>query len=109
VTHHLIPYFGKKPLRSIERADIQAWARWAEDHDRSDTVVNKAYRVLHAILNEATVSEKIDRNPARKIYLPRVAKKEPRPLTPEELIRLVGEITPRFATVTLLAGVCGLR
>lgn len=106
---HLIPYFGRRPLRSVDRTQVQAWVTWMEENGRGPAVVLKAFRVLRAIFNDAVYSEKLDRSPVFKIELPEPPRRAPLRITPEDVTTLASAIHERYRVAVLMGGMLGLR
>ena len=62
VNKHLIPFFGKMPLRQISVADVNRWiARQLKS--AAPGTVKRQFNTLRAILNDAARSELIEKSP----------------------------------------------
>lgn len=106
---HVLPHFGRMPLASITRTDVQAWLASLVNSGLSAASVRNAYRVLARIMSEAEQSRMVPTNPAAKVALPRTGRREMRFLTPAEVSRLAEAIEPRYRALILMAGWTGLR
>jgi integrase len=71
--------------------------------------VHQAYRTLHRVLEIATRTRRIGRNPLDGIEPPKVSAKEMRFLSHDELAAIADEIGERYRALVLIAGYCGLR
>lgn len=105
---HLIPFFGRQQLRTIDRARIQNWVTWMESKGAGAAVVRKAYRVLRAIFNDA-VPDELDHTPVRKVSLPEAPKRRHIRIVPADVMLVANAIVPRFRAPVLLGGMLGLR
>jgi integrase len=65
--------------------------------------------VLQAILNYAIDDEQLGKNPAVGVNLPKSAPVDRRPLTPEEVVRLIDAIDPFYRPFIYIAVTTGLR
>jgi integrase len=106
---HVLPHFGRMPLASIQREDIQAWIAKLRAEKKSASTIRKAYQTLAAVLTEAELSRRISRTPAYRIELPPPNKGRQRFLTPEEINRLADAVAPRYRVLILIAAYLGLR
>jgi integrase len=106
---HVLPHFGRMPLASIQREDVQAWIAKLRAEHKSSSTVRKAYQVLAAVLTEAELSRRISRTPAYRIELPPPTRGVQRFLTPEEINTLADAVPPRYRVLILTASYLGLR
>jgi integrase len=106
---HVLPYFEKMPLGSIQREDIQAWIAKMRTEQRSSSTIRKAYQVLAAVLTEAELSKRIPRTPAYRIEIPSSKKGVQRFLTPRQINQLADAIHPRYRVLVLMGAYIGLR
>jgi integrase len=86
---HITPYFAERPLNEIARQDIQDWIGSLE---LSPASVAKTYRYMRAAMNMAEDWELIERQPCRKIILPRAEHKEMPFLEPSEIAAVLKHI-----------------
>lgn len=107
---HILPTFGKKPLRSITPDMVDKW--YAKTAPNTPTLRAHAYSLLRTIFESARKSRDrlIEVNPClidgagstdRKI--------KPKPLTPEQLAVLVNAMPEQYRLMVLLASWCALR
>jgi integrase len=80
VEHHIAPYWGDRPLATITRHDVQAWATYLVTENRSDDddkpkylAASTARRILNVFVSSLTAAidaELLTANPAVRIKLP---------------------------------------
>lgn len=101
--------FGRRPLVSVRPSEVQSWAADIS-RKQSAATARHSLGVLRRVFDYAVRDGAIHRNPAAGIRLPKVQGNDPRPLTHEELWRLVDHLkAPRDRLLVLVAGYCGLR
>lgn len=101
--------FGRRPLVSVRPSEVQSWAADISRRQSAATA-RHSLGVLLRVFDYAVRDGAIHRNPAAGIRLPKVQGNDPRPLTHEELWRLVDRLkAPRDRLLVLVAGYCGLR
>jgi integrase len=103
----ILPTFGHRRLSTISRREIQAWVS-AMALEVSAQRTRAAYGLLAQLLDEAVAHQRLLRNPARKVTLPRVMARDIRPLTREELFA-VAEASGRYEPLILWLGLMGTR
>jgi len=113
--NHLAPAFGNIDLGDIHEADIRRWRKERLDAGKrqarpfGQVTVAKAYRLLRAILNTAVEDGLIRHSPCR-IKGAGQEHSEERPVIPvSTLLRLLGEVPPRYRAMLLLATFANLR
>ena len=108
VETHILPTFGGSELGEITRFECQ------EHLNRlglkySKTILQKVRVYLKAILEEAFEEDLIDRNPARKIQIPRVRERAKRFLSEVEINKLLSCLHGRDHLIARLFITCGFR
>lgn len=109
IAKQIIGTFGRRPLVAVRPSEVQAWVA---DISRRQSPATARYTlgVLRRIFDYAVRDGAIHRNPAAGIRLQKVHGNEPRPLTHDELWRLVDHLEDsRDRLLVLVAGYCGLR
>ncbi len=106
VRRHIVPKWGRWPLRSITHSDVTAWV--GELHRSGLGSVRQIYRVLSLILAAAVEDRRIARNPAAGVSLPRRVRSEPRFLTATEVGELA-QAAGRYRLCVLVLAFTGLR
>ena len=109
IRRHLLPIFGDRPLCEIERVHVQGFV--------IDKMVRQGFswktalhlrNLLSKILGTAMEWGYIQDNPARGIKLPpREPQREPRFLTYEQVVRLLGVLDDPIRTLVLAAVLTG--
>ena len=106
---HILPHWRDWTLGSIGRLEVQAWVRGMQQAGKSAALIDKAYSIFRACLNDAVDEDLIGRSPCRSITLPTIAKGQPRFYEPAQVELLVAELPEPHATVALVMAWCGLR
>jgi len=113
--NHLKPYFGKKRLDEITRADVKQFIYDSLGKGLSPASVRNYLAYLSSILNQALDDEIIKENPTRRLFkiIPKKDKKsEINPLNKEELkilLDTVDKLYPRYYPFFLCAARTGMR
>jgi integrase len=120
----ILPRWGEAKLKEITHGDLQRWisglsvngsARF-EGKGLSASRVIQAHQCMSAVLKYAIRTDRLARNVATGVELPRKASAERRYLTHQQLLTLseaidaaaVDTFAP-FGLITLIMGYCGLR
>ncbi|MGI8752441.1 MAG: tyrosine-type recombinase/integrase [Acidimicrobiales bacterium] len=103
---HVLPTFGKRPLGSIRRGDLEGWAAKLPLATGS---VRLAMQHLGSMLGAAVTDGLLVANPADQTKRPRAAAHPVTPLTAGEVVRLREAAPPWFAVALTLGAGCGLR
>ncbi|HVM09914.1 MAG TPA: tyrosine-type recombinase/integrase [Acidimicrobiales bacterium] len=105
-TNHVLPTFGKRPLGSIRRGDVEAWAAQLP---LAGTTARLAVQYLGAMLESAVDDGLIAKNPCRGAKRPRVDSEPVVPYTADELDRLWEHAHDWFRIALVLGTMAGLR
>ena len=103
----VLPRWEKVPLTKIRHSDVVAWVA-AMRVELSASRTRQAYHLLSAMLDDAVKDNRLVRNPAAGVDLPRLPKSERRYLTHQQLADLADACGPHRLMV-LVAGYTGLR
>ncbi len=114
---HLLPKFGRRPLKSIDRMEVKGFLAGRRETGLSLERVKRINAVLMGIFTHAMDDELVDRNPAERMarHLKEKGegpKKEVEPYTAEELatyLETAREIEPRYFPFFLTLARTGLR
>jgi integrase len=116
IRRHLLPAFGRRPIRSLDRVEVRRW--WAQLHSSSreggrlsDRNCNKLLTELRAILNWAREDYELESNAADGIAKhPERNSERPSFFTREQVEALVGAAsTEQDALAFKIAAYAGLR
>ncbi|MGI8751210.1 MAG: tyrosine-type recombinase/integrase [Acidimicrobiales bacterium] len=103
---HVLPALGARPLGTIRRGDIEAWAAGLT---LSASTAGQAVSYLATMLEAALADRLLVTNPARGVKRPSVDTAPIIPFTPDELDRLRDASLPWFRVALTLGASCGLR
>ena len=103
---HIEPRWGNVPLNKVTHGDLQ---RWIAGIDAAPATVRKIHRVMSQILAYAVADDRLSRNPAERLSLPRVRQKEKRYLTHQQVHQLANACGPEYRLVVLFLAYTGLR
>lgn len=110
IKNHLKPNFGAIRLEALSAHVIQSFYNGLtkEDTGLSPKTVKNIHGVLHKALQQAVLNEYIHTNPTNACILPRVEKKEIKPLDEEQITEFLQAIRGHqfeyLYTVTLFTG-----
>jgi integrase len=103
---HIEPRWGKVPLSKVSHAELQ---RWIAGIDAAPATVRKVHRVMSQLLAWAVSDDRLAKNPAEKISLPRVHQAERRFLDHEQVHDLADACGDEYRLVVLFLAYTGLR
>lgn len=112
----ILPRWGDFKLSDITHGEVQRWINGLSVDGSTRTLgkglspsrVIQVHQCMSAVLKYAMRTERLARNVADGIELPRKGESERRYLTHKQLQALAAD-TGRFETMTLVLGYCGLR
>jgi integrase len=102
------PTWGTVPLSRVTHADVTAWVAAMRADGLSASRTRQAYHLLLSMLDDAVKDNRLPRNPAAGVSLPRLPRTTRRYLTHEQVHVLADACGDRRILVLLLA-YCGLR
>jgi len=85
IENHIKPRIGGLSLAKLAPAHVQAMYATMEDNKKSARLRQLTHAVLRRSLNQAVKWNMVPRNVCNAVYPPRVARKEIRPLTAEQV------------------------
>lgn len=106
IRQHIRPRWGNVPLSEVGHASVQ---RWVTGLDLAPASVRKVHRVLSMMLSWAVADDRLAKNPAERVSLPRVAESDKRFLTHEQVHHLADECGDTYSLVVLFLAYTGLR
>ncbi len=86
---HISPVLGRLRLKALTPAHVQGFYRGKLDSGLSPATVHKIHVVLHKALSQAVKWSLVPRNVTEAVSAPRPAPKEMRPLSAEEVRKLL--------------------
>ena len=104
---HIVPRWGSTKLADVSHSDVQAWVSGLAS-SRSAATTRKVHRVLSLILASAVKDQRLVRNPADGMSLPRVVSAERQYLTHGQVHALSAECAP-YELVVLFLSYTGVR
>jgi integrase len=114
----ILPRWRDTKLRDITHADVQRWISGlsvngsvrTEGKGLSASRVIQAHQCMSAVLKYAIRTERLSKNAATSVELPRKASVEHRYLTHAQLLQLAHVLDDaHLGSLTLVLGYCGLR
>ncbi len=110
VEPHLVPFLGALKLRDINPVHVRALYREKLEAGLSAATVRKMHAVLNKAMKQAVLDGLIHRNVCDSVRPPRLARKEIRPLDPEQAGALLrAAASDRLEALYVLAVHTGMR
>ena len=110
VEPHLVPFFGALKLRDINPVHVRALYREKLEAGLSAATVRKMHAVLSKAMKQAVMDGLVHRNVCDSVRPPRLARKEIRPLDPEQAGALLrAAASDRLEALYVLAVHTGMR
>ncbi len=107
---HLLPHFDDRRLCDISGSEIQRFLLSKLQQGYAWETVNRIGDLLSKVLGTAVKWGFLSENPAHGIALPeRTLKRPPKPLTVDELRKLLAVLDESDRTIVLIAALAGLR
>jgi integrase len=103
---HITPHFGERPLNEIERQEVQDWINTLK---LSPATTAKTFRYFRAAMNTAEDLELLEKQPCRKIILPRAEHKAIDFLEPSEIATVLEYLDEPDRTFVSLLAYSGMR
>jgi integrase len=104
---HIVPRSGTTKLADVSHSAVQAWISEVASR-RSAATTRKVHRVLSLVLAAAVKDDRLVRNPAAGVSLPRVSTKERMYLSHQEVHQLANACG-EFRLVVLFLAYTGVR
>jgi integrase len=104
----VLPRWGDVPLARITHASVVGWVAEMRVGGLSAQRTRHAYHLLTAMLDAAVSDNRLPRNPAAGVKLPRLPRGEQRYLNHEQVAALA-DAAGEYRTVVLVLAYCGLR
>lgn len=107
LTTRLLPTWGAVPLMRITHSGVVAWMA-AMRGEVSASRTRQAYHLLTSMLDDAVRDQRLARNPAAGVDLPRLPMSDRRYLTHDEVSALA-DAAGQYRLLVLVLAYCGLR
>ncbi len=108
LSRRIRPTWETTPLSRVEHSAVVAWVAEMRADGLSASRTRQAYHLLTAMLNDAVKDNRLSRNPAAGVDLPRLPKGERRYLTHQQVEELAQECG-EYRTLVLTLAYCGVR
>ena len=105
----VLPYLGDRPVGGVSPSDLEAWVAGLGAGGKAPATVQKAWQIASGVFRLAVRDRLIALSPARDVQLPRIERREPIPLTVEQVMQLADAIDPRYRALVLVGAFGGLR
>ena len=107
---HLIPRFGELLLSEVSTARIQAYVTYLREQKYAPHSIDHFHEVLSAVLRSAVRWQRLEKNPAEGVILPKIVPVRPKwALAPKDAAALIGRLDPKPRAMVALALVTGMR
>ena len=104
----VLPTWGPVPLVKVTHSGVVAWVAQMRSEGLSASRTRQAYHLLTSMLDDAVRDNRLRRNPAAGVDLPRLPTTERRYLTHEQVAALADAAGP-YRLLVLVLAYCGLR
>ena len=105
---NILPAFGKRPLASLRRSDVQTWVAHLSQ-SLAPRTVNENFRLLSMVFRSALHDRLITVSPCDGVRLPRREGVMREPLSVAQVETLAGAIVPPLRGAVLFAALTGMR
>lgn len=105
----VLPRFGTTPLMHLSHLDVRDWVAELARVGLAPATVHKAHQILNKSLRAAVDARLLAINPAERVPLPRIERREMRFLDPNEIRRVVAATPDRYRAMVPFDAYCGLR
>ena len=106
---YIVPALGGRRISSLTTADVRELLADLRDDGVGESTVQHVYQLLRAALNVAVQEDRIPKNPAARISMPKVQRREPFFLTADQVAVLAQEMPERHQVMVRFVAYTGLR
>ena len=107
---YIVPFMGPKKLERLNAVDVSSWMAEMTRKKFTNNMGRRALRVCRIALNRAVKLQIISNNPSNAVDMPKVQKREIRPLEIEECQSLFAACAKhRLSDAIILSAMTGLR
>jgi integrase len=107
--NHIHDRFAAVPLGSVDREMLREWVAELNAKGLAPATVHKAVQLVSMTLAAAVEDQRLARNPAERLPLPKIVVEEMRIITPAQAGLLADAIDERYSTWVTTAVLSGLR
>ncbi|MBT2395277.1 tyrosine-type recombinase/integrase [Streptomyces sp. ISL-100] len=107
---HLNPRWGNQRLRTIKKAQVEAWVQEMEANPKlANSTAEGHWKVFKMIIKDALQNGKINANPSYEVDGPYVGESTSYVFSAEECWALYDEFPEQYRPIPMLGFACGLR
>ncbi len=106
--HHILPFFGHRPMGAVRRSEVQAWVKGRTEL-LAPATVELVYRYLASVFRAAVGDRLIAASPCEGIRLPKKERQRVVPLETEQVLALADAVPDRYRGLIVTAAGTGLR
>jgi integrase len=107
--NQVLPYFGGATLAGIDRLAVREWVAVLVEGGLSASRVRNAHQILGQVLDAAVEGDRLARNPAAGVRLPRRVERDMHFLTASDVEALAGAVAPGYRALVSFLAYTGLR
>ncbi|GHF33895.1 hypothetical protein GCM10010218_13780 [Streptomyces mashuensis] len=110
IRKHLNPRWGSQRLRSIKKAQVEAWVQEMEaNKDIANSTAEGHWKVFQMIMKDALQNGKITVNPTYEVEGPYVGPSKSYVFTPDECWAIYDEFPELYRPIPMIGFGCGAR
>ncbi|RLU86292.1 hypothetical protein CTZ27_25295 [Streptomyces griseocarneus] len=107
---HLNPRWGSQRLRTIKKAQVEAWVQEMEaDEGIANSTAEGHWKVFQMIMKDALQNGKITANPTYEVEGPYVSATDSYVFSPDECWAIYDEFPERYRPIPMVGFACGVR
>jgi integrase len=107
--YQILPTFEKATLAGVDMLLVREWLAALVEAELSPSRIRNAHQVLSQVLTTAVEANRLARNPAKGVRLPRIVRREMHFLTAAQVEQLAAAITMPFPLLVRFDAYTGLR
>jgi integrase len=107
--YQILPTFERATLAGIDMLLVREWLAALVEAELSASRIRNAHQVLSQVLATAVEANRLARNPAKGVRLPRIVRREMHFLTAAQVEQLAAVIAPPFGLLVRFDAYTGLR
>ncbi|MEU1311088.1 hypothetical protein ABZ419_19665 [Streptomyces cinnamoneus] len=110
IRRHLNPRWGSQRLRTIKRAQVEAWVQEMEANEGiANSTADSHWKVFQMIMKDALQNGKITANPTYEVEGPYVGESKYYLFSTEECWAIYDEFPERYRPIPMVGFACGTR